>query len=548
MKTLLKTWFGLIVLASPGVFAAEIELSVTNNLLLRLDGSDVTLSGSKVSHWHNQAVGPVVSADFVQSASAAQPTLVQNVLNGHPVLKFNGSSDHLFNLSDSTWDWNYDATTNMVDAARWTMFFVCKPDVKTGSRLLFRSGYSDIREGTESVANTGAWGVYFNNATYYIHGRNTAGNWVDANWPNNVETEWQILGGVIQNTTDPAITFFRDGDLKASTNNDTTRQMSGHIRTRIGASSSNPTANEFFNGQLAEVLIYKEVLTAAEIEEVNRYLTFKYGIYDKYATNLVLHCRMDNKQVIQNGVKPPPALTTADGDWIVKDLIEPVVNGIATSDNTSGSVLSSAAGVIGEAIQFSQDTTGGRRVDFGVAESLAPGNESFTVSLWFKPTGVGGVQFIASHGNLYSGNDGWSIWLDGTTLFLRLNSGGVNSDAHKAEFYYRGIQSDQWYHAALVIDRINNRMRGYINGSQAGFIQSYMGVSFEPRTITSGNKELLLGVSNAKSVQFKGCVDDLAIWKRMLSANEVAVLYALGVEGQSFVDLPPPAGVVILIR
>ena len=544
MKSLVKILSCSLLMVSCGVFATEIELSVTNNLFLRLDGSDVMLNGSSVSSWNNQAVNPVVSADFVQPVSGAQPTLIPDVLNGHPVLEFDGSFDNFQNLTDSAWEWNWDATSNAVDAARWTMFFVCKPDVVTGNRFLLRSGYNDLMEGPGVIANTALWGAWFSGDDYSIHCRtNTTAGWLDARWYNNVDTEWHILGGVIQNTTDPAIMFYRDGAIKATRNNDTTRQMGGHIRTRIGASSTNPTANEFFDGQLAEVLVYKEVLTSSEI---NRYLAMKYGFNDPYH---LLYCRMDDEYVMRGGANPPPALTTVDGDWTVVDEMEPAENGTAESTNTTSKVLSSATGVIGEAIQFSDAIGGEHRVDFGTAVSLEPGNNSFTVSLWFKPTALGGDQFIASHGNAGSGSDGWSLWLSHpSTLNFRLNSGGVNLVSNKSQLYYTGLQNDQWYHAVLVIDRVTNTLRGYINGSQDGITENPTWVAdFAAASITPGT-QLLLGARNSAGAEFKGCVDDFSIWKLMLSSSEITEIYDLGVKGRSFMDEPPPRGIWIMVN
>jgi len=523
------------------------ELMVTNNLFLRLDGSDVTLNGSTVSAWNNQAVGPVVSADFMQTVSGAQPALIPNGLNGHPVLEFDGSADNFQNLSDSAWEWNYDVATNMNDAARWTMFFVCKPDVVTGNRFLLRSGYNDLNEGPGVIPNTALWGAWFSGDDYSIHCRTNTAGWLDARWSDNVDTEWHILGGVIQNTTDPAIIFYRDGDIKAIQNNDTTRQMGGHIRTRIGASSTNPTANEFFDGQLAEVLIYKEVLSDSEMIEVNRYLAKKYGFNDPYH---LLYCRMDDEYVVRDGTNPPPALSTVDGDWTVVDEIEPAENGTAKAVSTDGWVLSSATGVIGEAIQFSNIIGGEHRVDFGDADTLEPGLGSLTVSLWFKASaGLTTTQFIASHGNLSSGSDGWSIWLDRTTLHFRCKSSGAYSDSNRAEKLYTGVVDGVWYHTVVVLDRDGNKVRAFVNGSQDGTSMNPTWTdTFESLAITSDNKQLQLGARNDQQAEFKGCVDDFSIWKRVLSANEIAEIYDLGVKGRSFMDEPPPIGTLIIIN
>lgn len=332
-------------------------------------------------------------------------------------------------------------------------------------------------------------------------------------------------------------------------NNNTTRQMSGHVRTRIGASSTNDSADEFFDGQLAEVLIYKGALSAVEVAEVNGYLALKYGFADNLASNLVLHCMMDNDQVSKGNVNPPPALNTDDGDWIVEDWTTPVESGTATAVNVTGEVTSSEPGIIGEAIRFSDSSGGDRHVDFGDADSLEAGAGSLTVSLWFKPSAMGGTQFVAAHGNAGSAGDGWSIWLDNTTLHIRCNSGNVNNNANKAELLYSGLLNDTWYHVVIVLDRNGNKLRGYMNGSVEGFaINPTWTDTFTVASITSANKPLHLGIRNDLAAELKGAVDDFAIWKRALTGNEIATIYYHGKEGVSFIAAPADQGTLILIH
>ena len=42
-------------------------------------------------------------------------------------------------------------------------------------------------------------------------------------------------------------------------------------------------------------------------------------------------------------------------------------------------------------------------------------------------------------------------------------------------------------------------------------------------------------------------MDDFAVWKRALTANEVSAIYAMGKAGKSFVEVPS-AGTLFIIR
>lgn len=193
-----------LVVGSVSILNAA-DLMVTNNLFLRLDGAHVTADANGVSTWSNQVSGIEVSADFVQSVTGSRPLLVSDAVAGNPALEFDGSADHLYDLTDTAWEWDYDSNSNNV--ARWTTFFVCKPDVKTANRFLLRSAYNDIAEGSTTRANTALWGVWFDRDDYSVHCRSSSGAWFDARWANAVaEQKWQIVAGRIQNIVDPAIT------------------------------------------------------------------------------------------------------------------------------------------------------------------------------------------------------------------------------------------------------------------------------------------------------------------------------------------------------
>ena len=89
------------------------------------------------------------------------------------------------------------------------------------------------------------------------------------------------------------------------------------------------------------------------------------------------------------------------------------------------------------------------------------------------------------------------------------------------------FRRDRWTHVAFVLDHINDhaappRARLHIDGRQIGVIQGHdLTFGWDPAAI-----RLVLGAA------YVGSLDDLAIWNRALSAEEIARLYALpgGVE------------------
>ena len=89
------------------------------------------------------------------------------------------------------------------------------------------------------------------------------------------------------------------------------------------------------------------------------------------------------------------------------------------------------------------------------------------------------------------------------------------------------FRRDRWTHVAFVLDHINDhaappRARLHIDGRQIGVIQGHdLTFGWDPAAI-----RLVLGAA------YVGSLDDLAVWNRALSAEEIARLYALpgGVE------------------
>lgn len=546
MRNKAMAWM-VAVLAAVGC-ARGAELPVTGGLFLRLDGSSVTLDGSSVTAWSNLVSGTGVSQGFVQADAAKRPTLITNALNGYAVINFDGSNDYLENVSDSAWDWDWDS--DPADAARWTTFFVFQSDadqqLDSNRQHLMRSAYADIQEGSVIRTHDEAWGAWLYKNDCKVHGRTSAGAYSEVVTNNAFKAyDWNVLAGRLESAATPTLTLSLNGGFVSNANS-VTRQMTGHVRSRIGALGT-AAGGQCFNGRLAEVIVYKEALSDSQIAEVNAYLFEKYKIADRLGEGLALHCRMDDAYARRGVTRPPPALSTADGEWTVKSTVEPAYNGTAKSYSTAGTVVSSVSGVIGESIMFSDSTAGDRRVDFGDIDSLEADEGSLSVALWFKAsmleTNV--TQIVASHGNESSGTTGWSFWFSGSNLNMRVCNGFA--DSNKASLTYDGIATGQWYHVVMVIDRHSGKLEAYVNGSQEGIYITYPSgwgddISADPLNST---KPLVLGIRNTNDLEFRGGIDDFAIWKRALTPYEVAVIYELGLQGKSFVPEPPPKGTLI---
>jgi hypothetical protein len=192
-----------------------------------------------------------------------------------------------------------------------------------------------------------------------------------------------------------------------------------------------------------------------------------------------------------------------------------------------------APGILGRAASFRNDAGGGGPSDWAVSlgnqDPIYEG--SFTVALWVKTP-------VTSDGAL-TGNKDWNSganvgWLMDQLYvgFLNFNAGGGSRYDVGAEF-----RDGQWHHLALAVHRATNGFLVYLDGSVVG-----VGIVGPTGTesLAAGNATLI-GGSGPGYYSGYGDVDDYAIWRRALSGEELACVFANGVGGKSVDELPSPA-------
>ena len=78
------------------------------------------------------------------------------------------------------------------------------------------------------------------------------------------------------------------------------------------------------------------------------------------------------------------------------------------------------------------------------------------------------------------------------------------------------LQSGRWYHVAATYD--GSMWRLYLNGLQDG-------LRSESGTLLSGSNPFYIGAQGIGSFPFSGSVDDVHIYRRALSPQEIAAIY-----------------------
>lgn len=206
-------------------------------------------------------------------------------------------------------------------------------------------------------------------------------------------------------------------------------------------------------------------------------------------------------------------------------------------------------GAVGSAYRFPSMATGGQgRIVLGQPAELDFGTADFSICYWFKPSSSSIAASAIANG-------------DGTTNGFRCGTNVVN--AVKEAVFYMGagpaiqfgtnnadLQMDTWYHYTVTVDRANNNIKLYLDGSQHDIQTWTMNSGGNPTggsitgadyTITNaavsashqGNLQFGLSMDIPSSHFVNGALDDVFFFDHVLTSSEVSGLYDGVVPGQS---------------
>jgi len=166
---------------------------------------------------------------------------------------------------------------------------------------------------------------------------------------------------------------------------------------------------------------------------------------------------------------------------------------------------------------------GGTGLQFdGVDDYVDAGNDDslnitgdITILAWIKRRSFGTPQTIVDKqktGNDYTEPyrlifEGWD-----NTLRFQLGGGGTSWNS----FVFGAITDNNWHHIAVTIEGVS--VKGYIDGVQSGTTQTFSG------TRQSSNLPFLIG-KQKDGFYFNGVIDEVRIYNRALSADEIRMHY-----------------------
>jgi hypothetical protein len=182
-----------------------------------------------------------------------------------------------------------------------------------------------------------------------------------------------------------------------------------------------------------------------------------------------------------------------------------------------------AEGLYGStAVEFSGDND---ILKISDASGLDPGfHPGFTVSGWFKTTELQNRSTLISKWNSES-EEGWHVSLSTNELEFTMKYGHDTLSVNTTGGYADG----QWHHFVMSYNSTDTVTRLYMNGHQVDKVSG--------TTNVSTNVPLILGAfGKGKGGYFRGKLDELQIFTRSLSAEEVRSLTDISTDASKFCE------------
>jgi len=185
----------------------------------------------------------------------------------------------------------------------------------------------------------------------------------------------------------------------------------------------------------------------------------------------------------------------------------------SSGNNNTGSLYNTPAWVGGRfnsSLQFTTDEQDHIIVNDSSSLDI---NGSLTVEMWFKPA----LLMMSNEWLLHKGNttdataSNYEIWID-APYHLRGRIGNSTDSQDVTSSIV--IQPDTWYHMAFTADGTNLSL--YING----ILDNFTAQNFTP---VPNDQQLIIGGRGLMaSFHFNGTIDEVAIYSRAKSADEIA--------------------------
>jgi len=212
-------------------------------------------------------------------------------------------------------------------------------------------------------------------------------------------------------------------------------------------------------------------------------------------------------------------LTDLTAYWSLEETTGSAVDssGNGWTGTLSGTISQGTGGKLGKAYNFEADSSG--YLNFGNTLGSSFGTADLSVSCWVNIESQVGNRGIVG---TWNGENAWWIYTASGTITAVVNWGGSNVQTVSNST----ISTAAWHHIVYTADR-DGYAKLYIDGAlQADSDDISAGSGSNLHT----TNELNVGVWGDRytAVCFDGKIDEVGIWSRVLTADEVSDLYNSG--------------------
>jgi len=215
-----------------------------------IDANSSTIN--KVANWYDINPQLITKKNAYQNTSENQPTYVEDIINGLPVVRFTFSDSQYLNLPDGTVPYNNSP---------YTIFFVSKTNALAQHGILGSGNYSDPNKSNafryDSIGLYNYWWDFDLDST---GNPITIGEFYVIDYYYNLSIRELYINGSLNNS------MVSSSNEAVESNN------------TIGRTSPTTYGGEYMNGDIAEIIIFDRALKDEERKSVEKYLGKKWAI------------------------------------------------------------------------------------------------------------------------------------------------------------------------------------------------------------------------------------------------------------------------------
>lgn len=356
-----------------------------------------------------------------------------------------------------------------------------------------------------------AFGVYNVSGTPFMYQRFSG---TTAFWESQTATvplnTWTHLAVAYNNSSNANVpTLYINGQSVAITSSSPTGSATNDSSVNMYLGNG-ATFDRQFNGSIDEVRIYNRALSATEVAALYR----QTGI-EKKSSN-----RLNQYNLVTSGLVGYWSFNSAD------------VSGTTVTDRGSsahnGTLNNTPTVVAGKSLEAYQFNGSSQTMQISATNSPFRQTSALSYSLWAKINSTGGQVMGRSTAN---GNGHGGLYFNSSTLYFGWTPSTPQTDTFISGSGLR-FTPGQWYHLGFTMNYSTGAYALYVNGNAVPTTISQSVTNYAPSTgqdYSSGSYDYIGGRYVNSLSYFDGSLDEVRLYNRVLSANEVLQLYHVGV-------------------